>query len=512
MLLNDINNQFSPLLEKLADSFDISDSRYQEAIDRYKSIGEWLNREGSIIAKYQPEIYPQGSFRLGTVIKPVSNDEQYDIDLVCKLLITKSSISQSTLKKIVGEEVNKYIKKNGIKSPIEEGKRCWTVNYSDSSKFHMDILPAIPNAESYRLHLESINASNEWIDDAIGITDNTLSNYSKLDIDWPQSNPIGYCEWFKEQMKVRFDAQRKYIAESIKADVEDVPDYRVKTPLQRSIQLLKRHRDLMFVDDTDDKPISIIISTLAAHAYNNESDVFDSLLNISGNMSRYIEKRHGVDWVQNPVNPSENFADKWQEHPSRRQNFYTWMKQVSEDIQALRQSHSITGTRGLLEERFGKTYIDKVFPDGTEESSKTVAVKSRSTLPSRFDVPHKQPIQFPVINTGSVRIHAFVSRNGYRPVEIRSDSQSLPKHSTIRFKAKTNVNWPYKVYWQVVNTGYDAGSVNCLRGGFYDGEIKKGGKSRTETTLYAGMHWVECFIVKDSKCVARSGEFVVNIE
>ncbi|WP_197996831.1 nucleotide-binding domain-containing protein, partial [Gimesia chilikensis] len=31
-------------------------------------------------------------------------------------------------------------------------------------------------------------------------------------------------------------------------------------------------------------------------------------------------------------------------------------------------------------------------------------------------------------------------------------------------------------------------------------------------TKFPGMHWVECFVVKNGVCVARSGEFVVNIE
>jgi len=26
------------------------------------------------------------------------------------------------------------------------------------------------------------------------------------------------------------------------------------------------------------------------------------------------------------------------------------------------------------------------------------------------------------------------------------------------------------------------------------------------------MHWIECFIIRDGTCEARSGEFVVNIE
>ena len=51
-----------------------------------------------------------------------------------------------------------------------------------------------------------------------------------------------------------------------------------------------------------------------------------------------------------------------------------------------------------------------------------------------------------------------------------------------------------------------------LRGGFYDGVIEKSGRERRESTLYAGVHWVECFVVKDGTVVARSGEYVVNIE
>jgi hypothetical protein len=36
----------------------------------------------------------------------------------------------------------------------------------------------------------------------------------------------------------------------------------VKTPLQQAVQILKRHRDMMFADDPEHKPISVIITTL----------------------------------------------------------------------------------------------------------------------------------------------------------------------------------------------------------------------------------------------------------
>ena len=50
------------------------------------------------------------------------------------------------------------------------------------------------------------------------------------------------------------------------ASVDDVPVFAWKTPLQRSIQILKRHRDVMFWNSPNLRPISMIITTLSAHA------------------------------------------------------------------------------------------------------------------------------------------------------------------------------------------------------------------------------------------------------
>ena len=42
-------------------------------------------RRSLLVACYNPEIYPQGSFLLGTVTRPLSDAEEYDIDLVSEL-------------------------------------------------------------------------------------------------------------------------------------------------------------------------------------------------------------------------------------------------------------------------------------------------------------------------------------------------------------------------------------------------------------------------------------------
>lgn len=329
--------QLNELLNKLAESLDISETHYQEAESRYNAVGNWLSKDDSPLSPYNPEVYPQGSFRLGTVIKPLNDADEYDIDLVCELNFSRSQISQKDLKNQVGDRLKAnetYKKMMGQ----DEGRRCWTLNYADGANFHMDILPAIPEAEQFKTLLAGNGVPAHVARLAISITDNTYPNYDRLDNDWPRSNPRGYAEWFKNRMKVRFDELRKSLAESFRGSVEEVPEFQVKTPLQRAVQVLKRHRDIMFQNHSDDKPISIIITTLAAHAYNNEADLLDALTNIAEGMLQHIQAVNGVTWIANPVNPLENFADKWQEHPEREAKFRGWVQRVCEDLAKAQQA------------------------------------------------------------------------------------------------------------------------------------------------------------------------------
>ena len=46
-----------------------------------------------------------------------------------------------------------------------------------------------------------------------------------------------------------------------KVSIEDVPEWRVKTPLQRSVQILKRHRDIYFQQKPEVRPVSVLKSS-----------------------------------------------------------------------------------------------------------------------------------------------------------------------------------------------------------------------------------------------------------
>jgi hypothetical protein len=326
------------VLEHLADTLDIPRSKFEEAESRYKSIGAWLDRDGSSLSGYEPMISPQGSFLLGTVTRPWKDTDQYDVDLICVLQATKAQFTQKSLKEAIGNELILYAKANGMKNAPGESRRCWTLEYAKDTQFHMDVLPALPDSQNY-LTLMEVRGHTDLAGDeqitrqAIAITDNTLPQYAKQTGDWPQSNPLGYAVWFRNRMLIQLVKQKKAYAsrQVITASVDDIPDHEVKTPLQRAIQLLKRHRDIMFGDD-DDKPISIIITTLSAHDYDNEPTVSEALQTILRSMDSYITTRDGEALIANPVNPEENFADKWSENPNKRENFYTWLEEARRDF------------------------------------------------------------------------------------------------------------------------------------------------------------------------------------
>jgi len=354
------------VLEEIAAALDIPPSLFEEAKDRYESLGDWLDRDESSLAAYDPAISPQGSFLLGTVTRPLTDADEYDVDLVCLLKGTKAEFTQKSLKEAVGQEVALYVRARNMSKPVEECRRCWTITYADGAQFHMDILPALPDAQRYQLLLEQ-HGYRELAHDraltgqAIAITDKTSPGYAQRTEDWPQSNPQGYAAWFRGRMIAQLMERKRVLAEAqrIVASVDDIPDYKVKTPLQRAIQLLKRHRDLMFADEGEHKPISIIITTLSAHAYNEESTIAEALQSILTRMDQFIEYRGDEAWVVNPVNPAENFADKWAEEPQKRENFYRWLEQARRDFALYLRASAFDDMPAALKESLGRDLVER---------------------------------------------------------------------------------------------------------------------------------------------------------
>ena len=328
------------IIDNMIKLLELPDSAYDKARKRYEDLGDWFDREESAVKDNNPHVFPQGSFRLGTAIRPLDETEEYDLDLACKLRdgITKENHTQEYLKKILGQELEAYRTARGIKKELEAKHRCWRLEYQDDLSFHMDIVPCIPADEVRRKSiLESMR--NSGLDKlvagsasqtTVSITDDRHKDFKNICNDWNISNPEGYTKWFEYTMN-----PKKTIILPEKAQVDDVPLFKKKTPLQRVIQLLKRHRDNWSKDNPDSKPISIIITTLAARAYNGELDIVSALGNILGKIGSFVNQ--AKPRVPNPVDPEEDFADRWYRndclHLRLEDNFNAWLLQAQKDFQ-----------------------------------------------------------------------------------------------------------------------------------------------------------------------------------
>ena len=501
----------SAYLERLAQELDVPPSRYEEARRRFKSVGGWLCREESTLKDLEPDVYVQGSFKLGIPIRPVNEDEHYDVDLVCELKAATKAMSQQRLKDWLGHEMKLYAKAHGMRQ-VGESRRCWTLDYADGAQFHLDALPAIPDAEGQRRVLASRGLTNTWSDTAIAITDNEHPRYREVSDAWPHSNPRGYTEWVRSRMRTVVEARRNAMALEARASVEDIPSYRVKTPLQQGIQVLKRHRDLMFADDPTDKPISVILTTLSALAYQSEPTVAQALQGILARMDSFIQyDAQGFPVILNPTDPAENFADRWRQYPKRREAFFTWLQRARADLKELTSQWEPKVLMEAAERFSGRRTAVLASVPATQGKRTLLSLVPRAA--ALLSAPHRQAPTWPAVRMGHVRIgKATWQSNGFsRPMRFYSDSQPLRKNLDLKFEAHTDVPAPYDVYWQVVNSGLEATQARSLRGGFNKGTVGVGSLVYRDATAYTGTHTLECFIVKNGLLVARSGVFVVNI-
>lgn len=383
--------QAGKYIENLAEELGISEARYEAADRSYKSFGDWLHRPLSMVLKYKPKVYVQGSFGLGTAIRPLNDAEDYDIDAVCEFeALSVGTQSQETLKKLLGAEVASYHKAQAMAKPVREGRRCWILDYADGAQFHMDIVPSVSDSSRQELIMKSAGFTPTWTQTAIAITDNERFNYQLIDSDWCRSNPKGYIRWFRARMQ--FELRRSIIAKAANAKVEDIPEYRVRTPLHSAIMILKRHRDLRFANDQKNRPISIILTTLAGHAYQGEDSIAQALLTILQDMDKYIQNNNGVYVIPNPTNPMENFADKWAEFPQRGTAFFAWLRAARNDFAELAGYTDAGRILERAEASIGKSLADRASQRGVAPRAGLLRATTAPSASAGLSFPNRQRV------------------------------------------------------------------------------------------------------------------------
>ena len=247
---SDFLNSLDGLLFEICDEVQLNETRHSLATQRYMAVGTLLESESSPFKMLRPRIFPQGSMALGTTVKPIEGP--HDLDFVLELAASHTSVDPMALIKCLFG----FLKSNGVYAAMTELKnRCVRLVYADD--FYMDIMPACRDEQSGGTCLR--------------IPDRRLEG-------WKPSNPQGYIQWFLGRSPV---LRRRLIL----ADAAPVPALQAtedKYPLQLAVQLIKRWRDLHYVDKCDVAPISIVLTTLAGRNYRGEGSVSEALGSILG--------------------------------------------------------------------------------------------------------------------------------------------------------------------------------------------------------------------------------------
>ena len=369
---------------KLIEGLDIPQSLYEKAIGHYNAVATFLQEQG-----IESDIYPQGSYSLGTVVRPYkeSEDAAYDLDAVCEIKINKSDTTAEEIKKMVGDA----LKSDGTyrKMLQEEWDKCWTLEYADVNGigFSVDIVPAVAEEDIVlKNNLETEGVDFTVYDSQIAITHKDGERYT-----WKTSNPKAYQNWFKKLNESFVKAERQRQAKRRdgrlyvlnEATVEKIPETQERSALQRVIQIVKYHADVYYTKGNikEYKSASVIVTTLIAllaQEADPSLEVFPLLSYIVGELEIYGEnlsltesafakryenknviRRIGGQWVlRNPLNPSENLVDSWNQEPRKAQYFFQWIRILKKDYLTSLDTED-EKFMAILENNFGKDYLQK---------------------------------------------------------------------------------------------------------------------------------------------------------
>lgn len=366
-------------------SLDISPTMYRNAIDKYNAITKFLNDCG-----IEANMYPQGSFAFGTVVRPNAKDPSanYDLDFICQVCGCRTDYTPSGLR----QNIEDALSSSGVYGgKLTVYKECFTIEYADINDigFSIDIVPAADEDSDNKKRLIGKSLNPELIETAIAIPKhNGERNYS-----WLTNNPKGFRTWFDKKnapfLAVSRASYRERLFEENRAlfsSVEEIPHELDRSALQRVIQILKYHRDVYyakFKDGDELKPISAIINvvtTQIASQHDPNCSVFELLEYVLGEFNIYAQQEKltfkefeqiygnrtvfsrpdGKWYIANPANPEDNLADKWNQDTRIPTYFFRWVNTVKTDLIESLQQEDEQQFRAAIENGFGNTSVTAV--------------------------------------------------------------------------------------------------------------------------------------------------------
>lgn len=284
--------------EFLRDEVNLNQGRLDNLTSRVRSVNTWLKDN---LKGYQ-KMERQGSYALGTLIKPVDDNDEYDADIQ----VVMNPNPQWTPKDYVNE-VHRTLKQNkNYADKLRLKTRCVTIDYAGD--FHLDIVPRVTENGMHRIC--------NRIDDRFEDTDGT-----------------GYRDWFNEKSRI------------------------TGGNLKRVVRLLKYLRD--YKNSYTVK--SIMLTTLAGYVIYPEDEgteavgtVGNTLVTVLERMDALLQQYPYVPTVKNPVLETEDFNRHWTQN-----QYANFRNRVHSQAQTARKAMSEESSKKAIkvwQDLFGKSF------------------------------------------------------------------------------------------------------------------------------------------------------------
>lgn len=394
-----------------------------------------------------PKFHGQGSFMMNTIIKPI--DGEFDIDDGIYFKVeAEPNQSINTFHRWICEAVNGHTKQE----PTDK-QTCVRLVYA--GEYHLDLpIYYIIEGQTPRL----AHKSKGWI----------------------ESDPREFIKWFNDQ-------------------TDD------NGQLKRIIRYLKAWSDYR----KGDLPSGLILSILAVNNINDNYHKYDdvTLYKTLVSIKRNLELNFAC---YRPTTPAdENLLEDYSK--TKRDYFLTQLDSfIKSAKRALDENTTIEDACKVWQRHFGKNrfvydsyeqsannYLNHslTFSQSQKESSLLKSNNTEEFIEQKFRVNLKY----------SLKIDCEVSQNGFitrllRQM-LRKNFPLFPGKKLKFFMVSCDVPKPFSVKWKVRNVGEEAIRRNCIRGKILD---DAGNHQRIEESNFYGAHFVECYIIKNNICVARS--------
>ena len=437
-------------------------------LERLKSGLDKLGEEHDTTYAYYQYDRNQGSYAMFTLNQ--HPDNEYDIDIA--IVFKKDDLPSSALKarqRIA--DAFKRVAGNFSKDP-EARANAVTVWYAEG--YHIDFAV-------YRAYERLLGG--------------TVIEHAGPE--WTERDPMEVTNWFNNAVN-QSSPLKKY-----GATVE-------KHQMRRIVQLLKAFAKSR---SSWNLPGGLIISVLDALNYKPDSDrddvaLYDTMVAIHNRLCLSTQ-------VWNPANPPELLTNK-EEYKKQVERFRDKLEYAINKLEPVFEDDC---TEDKAMKAWNSVFNHPFWAEVVEDESETeddsdmeerAVVSSNIAKPELGRTDHEHAIPWSYVKKNRVRLDAYVYLGNKKNGGLNSNGRTIRSDRWLKFVVKTNTRGQYQVFWQVVNTGRHAEFKGDKRGNVFKSDSSNP-LVRWEESLYTGKHWIECFIVKDCICVARSGKFYVNI-